>query len=53
MKCFEYGPWYRIHNTYELMNGPNKLVLRYTGLERLAMDKLSKLLGRFISYEEN
>ncbi len=35
------------------MNGPNKQVLHYTWLERLAMDKQSNLLGKFVSYEEN
>jgi hypothetical protein len=29
------------------------LVLHYTGLERLARDKHFKLLGPFVSYEEN
>jgi hypothetical protein len=27
------------------MNGPNKLVLHYTGLERLAMDEQSNLMA--------
>jgi hypothetical protein len=34
-----------------LMNGPNKLVLHYTMLERL--DKQPSLLGQFVSDEEN
>jgi hypothetical protein len=42
-----------LHLLHNLMNGPNKLVLHYTGLERLARDKQSSLLGRFVSYEEN
>jgi hypothetical protein len=32
---------------------PNKLVLHYTRLERLAGDKHSSLLGPLVSYEEN
>jgi hypothetical protein len=46
----------RIHNTLfssQLTIGPNKLVLHFTGLERLARDKHSSLLDPFISYEEN
>jgi hypothetical protein len=35
------------------MNGPNKLVLRNTRLESIAMDKHSCLLVPFISYKEN
>jgi hypothetical protein len=31
----------------------SKLELRNTSLERLALDKQSRLLGPFISYEEN
>jgi len=35
------------------MNGPNKLVLRYTGPGSLARDKHSSLLGPYVSFEEN
>ncbi len=45
-----------IHNTsfsFWLLNEPNKLVLKYTGQERLASDKHSSILGPFMSYEEN
>jgi hypothetical protein len=45
-----------IHNTSfpsQLINMPNKLVLYYTKLERLAMYKHSSLSGPFISNEEN
>jgi hypothetical protein len=35
------------------MNVPNKFVLHYTGLERLATDKQSCLLGQFVSNKEN
>jgi len=33
------------------LNGSNKL--HYAGLERLAMDKQSSLIGQFVSCEEN
>jgi hypothetical protein len=44
----------RIHKTSfssYLKNVPNKLVLNYTWLERLAGDKQSSLLDPFVSYQ--
>ncbi len=35
------------------MNEPDKLLLHYTRLEKLAKDKHSILLDPLISYEEN
>jgi hypothetical protein len=55
IKCCEYGPRSHFLNilfSSELMNGPKKLVLYYTGKERLAGDKHSSLLGPFVSFEE-
>jgi hypothetical protein len=42
------------HSTFSLSltQRPNKLVLHQPRLERLAGDKLSSLLGPFVSYEE-
>jgi hypothetical protein len=44
-----------IHKTsfsLKLTNGPKRLVLHYTGLERLAMDEWSSLLDPFISHKK-
>jgi hypothetical protein len=35
------------------MTGPQKLVLHYTRLQRVAIDKYFSLLGPFVGYEEN
>jgi hypothetical protein len=35
------------------MNGPFKLVLYYTRLENLAIDKHSSFLGPFVNYKES
>jgi len=36
-----------------IKNWPNKLVLYYNKLERVASDKHSSLLGPFVSYKGN
>ncbi len=38
---------------FEPWNVPNKLMLRYTRIERLPGDKYSGVLGSLVSYEEN
>jgi len=35
------------------MHWPNKLVLYYTRLRRLARDKYSRILGPVLTYKEN
>jgi hypothetical protein len=35
------------------MNGPLKLVLYYTRLEKYAIDKHSSFLGLFVNYKDN
>jgi hypothetical protein len=42
-----------ITTIYFLCNGPNKLVLYYTRLEKPASNRHSRLLGLLVSYEEN
>jgi hypothetical protein len=45
---------YSQHFIFFVTYGPNKLMLNYTRLERLARDKHSSILGgSFVSYEEN
>jgi len=44
------GSWHISSFSSERTNGPYKLVLHYTRLERLARDKHSSLLGTFDSY---
>ncbi len=56
MKFCEYRHRSHIHNTsysMELTNGPSKLVLHNTSLERPARDKESSSLVPFESYVEN
>ncbi len=45
-------PYSQHYLSSQLTNGPNKVGLHYTGLERLAMDKQPNLIGQIVRYEE-
>jgi hypothetical protein len=56
MNCYGEGHWDCISNASFcscLMEVPNKMVLHYTKLQRLARNKHTSLLGPIVSYKEN
>jgi len=46
-------PYSKYFIFFVLTNWPNKIVLNYIRLEKLAMNKHSSLLGPIIRYEKN